>query len=428
VHFDLYLEGKYPFQSPKLFCETVSGFPSVADGRDLIEELLSTRWSPSITCADIVGQIPKFYQESILKNQPELFNKNYGKFHLGSPYLLDLWYGKELMSYFYCTENDLNNTRYMKERMIVVTHTLILIFELNTQIIDVGYLISWATLQSLNSIKRAINESDRLTFEWKKIGENPAFCQQFKVPQANQLIDLISANIKRINKLNQELSEKKVFKEEEMTGKTIKNMKIGEILEEINLIERHLEQNLSLNIVNHLMELYQHVIEYFTAFGDMQFQVYLEKMHKLLLNERVSAVLQGKNVEGSQKISNLKDSEIYTQISSVSLPEGAKEEEKVEKEKNFVEDEFCEELSYTLPQDPELEISSDSDDVKDESIEKNFQGFEESAYSSGSIEPAISEGLNKGQDVKGLNEEVLKTSQKPKNLSIDEKFAIDDDF
>ena len=315
LHFDLYLEGKYPFQSPKLMCESVCSFPSVSDGRDLIEELLSTRWSPSITCADIVSMIPKFYLETIRKHESELFNKNFGKFHLGAPYLLDLWHDKSHMGSFYCTEHDLNSLKFIKERTIVVTHTMILIFELNTQIIDVGYLISWATLQSINTIKRTINEPESLTFEWKKIGESQAYAQYFKVPQASQLIELISGNMKRIMRLNQELADKFVFKEEEVTGKAIKNMKIGEILEEIGLIERHLDKNLTIKIVNHLMELYQHVIEYFTAFGDMQFQVYLKKMHELLSNDKVTAVLQGLEVKEDEK----KSSEDMNKVTALDL-------------------------------------------------------------------------------------------------------------
>ena len=40
IQFDLYLEGKYPFQAPKLLCETVTSFPSASDGRDLLPEIL----------------------------------------------------------------------------------------------------------------------------------------------------------------------------------------------------------------------------------------------------------------------------------------------------------------------------------------------------------------------------------------------------
>lgn len=258
-----------------------------------MEELLQSRWSPSITCADIINKLPNFYSTQILPSQENLFSINFGKFHLGSPYLLDLWYSKENMGCFHCTENDLNNTNYVKERMIVVTHTLILIFELNTQIIDVGYLLSWATIQSLGSIKRTMNEPDRLTFEWKKIGNNEAFSQQFKVPGANALIELISKNVKRIMALSREKESKKVFKEEEVTGKVIKNMKIADVLDDISILEKVLEKKLDLHGINQLMEMYQHVIEYFTAIGDMEFQVYLKKMHKLLSDEKVVSVLQG---------------------------------------------------------------------------------------------------------------------------------------
>ena len=299
VHFDLYLEGKYPFQSPKLYCESVDSFPSVSDGRDLIEELLQSRWSPSITCSDIINKIPEFYSSCILPNQEILFSINFGKYHLGSPYLLDLWYKKEGMNSYYCTENDLNNWKFVKERMIVVTHTTILIFELNTQIIDVGYLLSWATIQSLGSIKRAMSEPDRLTFEWKKIGDSEALSQQFKVPQASEMIELISRNMKRIIALSKERESRQVFSEEDVTGKLIKNTKIADVLETIKDLENELEVRLRLHGINQLMELYQHVIEYYTATDSLEFQVYLKKLHYLLSDEKIAAVLQNGEMEKS---------------------------------------------------------------------------------------------------------------------------------
>ena len=43
LQFDLYLEGKYPFQAPKLLFESVISFPSVSDGRDLLSEILKQK-------------------------------------------------------------------------------------------------------------------------------------------------------------------------------------------------------------------------------------------------------------------------------------------------------------------------------------------------------------------------------------------------
>ena len=43
IEFDLYLEGKYPFQPPRLLCESVFAFPSVSDGRDLLPEILKQK-------------------------------------------------------------------------------------------------------------------------------------------------------------------------------------------------------------------------------------------------------------------------------------------------------------------------------------------------------------------------------------------------
>ena len=46
------------------------------------------------------------------------------------------------MGSFYAIENDLNNSKIVKERMIVITHTIILILEINQQYTGIGYLNS----------------------------------------------------------------------------------------------------------------------------------------------------------------------------------------------------------------------------------------------------------------------------------------------
>ena len=275
--------------------------------------------------------------------------------------MLDLWYKKDGMNSYYCTENDLNNLKFVKERMIVVTHTVILIFELNTQVIDVGYLLSWATIQSLGSIKRAMNEPDRLTFEWKKIGDNQPFSQQFKVPQASEMIELISRNIKKIAALSKERENRKVFSEEDVTGKVIKNIKIVEVLSDIKGLENDLEVNLSLNGVNKLMELYQHAIEYFTATDNLEFQVYLKKLHSLLCDEKVAAVLQYGEGERSTNKGESEKSELNAKKSESKVNEAEIPNREVTEAKDLNENKeiiIQEEKKEVIPQEEAELINS----------------------------------------------------------------------
>ena len=309
IEFDLYLEGKYPFQPPRLLCESVFAFPSVSDGRDLLPEILKQKWTPSITSTDIINLIPGFFINDLLPNQAELQNRDFGKFHLGSPYSLEIWERKESMRSFYSIENDIKNPKYTKERIIVVTHTVILLLELNERHPGMGYLISWATLQSLNVIKRSRSEPERITFEWRKIEENPPYSQQFTILKASEVIDLINRNIQKIGAGNKNQGNNSVYNEEEVTGKSIKKMNINEILQAIEVYEDNLENKMSVNIINSLMELYQQAIEYFAAIGNPQHEMFLRRMHMLLADENILAVLQGKS-----QPQNISEKSVISQI------------------------------------------------------------------------------------------------------------------
>mmetsp|Transcript_3404 Transcript_3404/g.3132 ORF Transcript_3404/g.3132 Transcript_3404/m.3132 type:complete len:127 (+) Transcript_3404:13-393(+) len=62
-YYDIHLEGKYPFQSPKVLCETSFPFPSLSDGRDLLSGIIKRKWTPSITSLDVINALPAFTAE-----------------------------------------------------------------------------------------------------------------------------------------------------------------------------------------------------------------------------------------------------------------------------------------------------------------------------------------------------------------------------
>lgn len=60
VSFDVLLEGSYPFQAPKVLCNTSFIRPSLADGRDLLRDIIDAQWSPSLTMNQMIPQLPAF--------------------------------------------------------------------------------------------------------------------------------------------------------------------------------------------------------------------------------------------------------------------------------------------------------------------------------------------------------------------------------
>lgn len=142
VSFDIHLEGKYPFQSPKLLCETVIGYPSVADGRDLLHDVTNRKWTPNITALEIIRALPMFVANLVNLTGQKIQTLELGKFHLGYPMYLETWDRKEAMGCFYGYELDLKDPRISKERIVIVSHTVILQLDVSTDYPGIGHLLS----------------------------------------------------------------------------------------------------------------------------------------------------------------------------------------------------------------------------------------------------------------------------------------------
>ncbi len=52
---------------------------------------------------------------------------------------------------------------------IVVTESVFLVLEPDHKVKNVARLISWATLPSLEQLRRNLDNSDYLTFQWRKV-------------------------------------------------------------------------------------------------------------------------------------------------------------------------------------------------------------------------------------------------------------------
>jgi hypothetical protein len=110
VVFEIYIEGKFPFQAPKILAKTDFTAPSLADGRDLIPNLLKSAWNPSITLIDIVNALPRFASDCAdLVSINDIWDL--GAFHLGHPLTFEIWENKPSMARFYCIETDPTDPR-----------------------------------------------------------------------------------------------------------------------------------------------------------------------------------------------------------------------------------------------------------------------------------------------------------------------------
>lgn len=81
------------------------------------------------------------------------------------------------------------------------------------------------------------------------------------------------------------------IKESEVTKEAISQMDIEQILEHIAVYESALNTDLSLSTVQTLTTLYQKAIEYYSAFNDLMFNDFLNRMQSLLQREDIQVIL-----------------------------------------------------------------------------------------------------------------------------------------
>ncbi|CAG9335565.1 unnamed protein product [Blepharisma stoltei] len=301
IVFEIHLEGKYPYQPPKILCETIFSYPSISDGRDLLAEILETSWSPKVKISDLIKKIPKFVEK--LSKTNILRHLNIGKFHLGHPMHLTSWALKENMAYFICHEIDLKLPIIKHERIIVITHTRILILSVSKDFLGVGHLISWASLDSIYTIIRSRSQENKVVIQWKKVARERQISQQFLIDQASEFVTLVCSNIRKLGDLyNKNL-------ENELESDEI-NLNEGnsKILEEISKYESMFESINKIETVDSLMVLYQKAIEYYSLKDEAMYQKLIQRMHLFLSKKNIMKMFEKrKKLEEGKNMENLED-------------------------------------------------------------------------------------------------------------------------
>ena len=130
--FDIFLDDKFPFQQPQILCRTDFSVQPSTDGRDIFQEILKSDWKIANKLYEIVQYIPEFIQEVIIEEEESM--KVIGRFHLGNRYNLNDWEPGMVnlnCSLFPCEEQDEGDPEYFYPRVIIVTPTALLLFEMN---------------------------------------------------------------------------------------------------------------------------------------------------------------------------------------------------------------------------------------------------------------------------------------------------------
>ena len=153
--FILHLVHNFPINPPKLFCLTSLSHIGIelCDGKDILEEIILTKWNSKILATDIILKIPLFIEKLLKNGNNELFIGNY---------FLNYEYDYNLLlkvphQYFNNVEQIINKKNKLTEkRFLMLTSLFFLLFSY-----EVGYfnysnlkLIFWGSVFSIYGIKR----------------------------------------------------------------------------------------------------------------------------------------------------------------------------------------------------------------------------------------------------------------------------------
>lgn len=273
ITFEITSGPDYPAAPPVVLCTSYKDYPSFSDGRDLLQAIV--QWDDQKTCSDIISAIPSFLETA--KSAVDA-----GEFHLLSTISLKNYENKPDMQYFFCTEIDPLDLTIRRSRIIIVTNVFFLLLEPCRQDNFKGMLVFWASLFSLDYVKKLKNSENTLVFEWTP--ELSSNYQMFKLKNANALTKLVCDNLKKLGTIvhNSFLLD---------IEPTIDKIKIYSILRNIERLERLLETFVDDEKANLLIALYQKAVEYYSAIGDSKFELYLTKLHGLLKDQRVLGLL-----------------------------------------------------------------------------------------------------------------------------------------
>jgi len=326
IIFEYLLEPKFPFVFPKLFCKTNFYNPTLADGRDFTNDVVGKMWTPAILLKDITIMIPKFLKKLSQNPNPEQ-SQLLGQYHLGHTYNLEDFLSMDSLIVFPAKEIT-NNKQGNNERYIIIAESYFLNFESVDKKKNTIKLLAWAHVQSIANIKKNKENDKTLVFTWHDQTKKDGYSQNiFVVEEAKQLIDtIVKMGQKYGVKVSKTVKKEKDLKISDVTAKNYADMNIEELLDNIAFLESKLEKELTIDVVNLLMNLYQKAVEYFSAFNDPSFEDYVDKLHYLLSREDVQVVLQSKE--------EVEKKEAKKQPARINNHEDEEEEEKKEAPSN----------------------------------------------------------------------------------------------
>jgi len=291
VIFEIYLDAKFPFVSPRLYCKSNFYEPSLADGRDFIDDVVEQLWTPAILLKDVTLMLTKFIKKINRLPTPES-SQTIGKYYVDKLY--DLEDFLSMGSVEVLPAQEIAEKGKTEERYLAISESFFLSFAIQDKKTNCVKLLFNAPIKSIMNIKKNKDNNSTLVFSFHDKNKKSGITQNvYQVQEANKLVEyLINIGQKFGMKVNRTVKKLQDLSLEEVTAKSYENIDIEELLEDITIFESKLETDISVDVINYLMALYQKTIEYLSAFNDPAYADFVDRLHSLLNRKDVQVILQ----------------------------------------------------------------------------------------------------------------------------------------
>ena len=175
------------------------------------------------------------------------------------------------MTYFFCMEIDLTNPDYLQERIIVVTHTYLIILQVYPILVDVGCIVAYGRLRDIKSIRVEGADREIVALEWNGRDNKHMV---FRVREANEMIEIVKINFNLLRALG---NIENILQE----NQRLKRMRIYEMLRQVEEFETQLHKEYDPELLKRVVNVIQDVVEYYSAAEDKRYVKYLNKVHEL---------------------------------------------------------------------------------------------------------------------------------------------------
>ena len=239
---------------------------SLADGRDLFRHL-SESWSPVMNLYELIQRLPAFIASHYSVTEEGMV----GDYHLGLRYDLSLWQSSHHCPVF-----------PGQPVHTVVTDAFLLLLEPDAKLKNVAKLVAWYSLAAVEEVKRNLDLPESVTLGFRDGSKLDLALMQ----NANECVNLVVKRLKAKGLAVHKDYEKRK-KPDSQPGSSIRML-----LDRVESYEEALKEAPNSQIVQHLIMLYNKVIEYYSAINDERHVSYLERLQRLFTEPALQRLME----------------------------------------------------------------------------------------------------------------------------------------